>query len=340
MKIWKRYFAGIILFIAMLILIFDAKTALIGAQNGLSLCIRVVIPSIFPFLFISVMLPGIMLGKSIPGLGFLQRLCGIPKGSESLFLLGLLGGYPVGASMIEEAYNKGFISKSSASRMLGFCSNAGPAFLFGMVSILFENQLVVWILWIIHIISALLVGMTLPNKTVECCTLAPANRIAISKALEISIKKMALICGWVTVFRVLLSVLDRWILWLLPQNVQVSIWGLVELSNGITALTEIPSNCARFILCSGMLAFAGLCVWMQTASVTEKLGTGLYFPGKVLQCLFSVLLSCIIQFLLFPAGETVHLPILFYIILISIIGSSIFFLRKKKSSSISGANIV
>ena len=41
---------------AMLALILDSKTALLGAQSGLDLCVRTVIPSLFPFFVISILL--------------------------------------------------------------------------------------------------------------------------------------------------------------------------------------------------------------------------------------------------------------------------------------------
>ena len=36
-----------------LVLILDSRTALAGAAQGLSLCLKTVIPSLFPFIFLS-----------------------------------------------------------------------------------------------------------------------------------------------------------------------------------------------------------------------------------------------------------------------------------------------
>lgn len=340
MKQDKRMLSVVVLILFLTVLILDSRTSLQGAQDGIRLCMMVVVPSLFPFIFLAIMLPSRVLGSRIPFLSRLCGMCGVPEGAESLLLLSFLGGYPVGASMVADAYRQGCISRTNASRMLGFCSNAGPSFLFGMVGSLFSDRKIIWLLWLIHISSALLVGMLLPGKSKEACVLNKKAPLTVSQALEMSIKTMVNICGWVVIFRVLLSVLDRWLLWLLPQQVQAGIYGLLELSNGIIFLQQLPNCAARFITCSGILAFGGLCVFMQTASVTRGLGTGQYFPGKVLQSLFSVLLSLFLQNLIFPSDQRVHLPALFYIFVIGGITIFILFFITKKSSSITEVNIV
>lgn len=340
MKPKNTVFSCVLLAISLMILILDSQTSIQGARDGITLCVSVVIPSLFPFIFLSAMLPSRLLGSKIKGLRSLSRLCGIPEGAESVLVLSFLSGYPVGAGMVADAYRQGCISRLAASRMLGFCNNAGPAFLFGMVGSLFQNPMTVWILWFIHILSALIVGIILPDKRKEVCILSRKTPVTVHKALETSIKTMANICGWVVLFRVLLTVLDRWLLWMLPQEAQVSIFGLLELSNGIACLHDISNEGARFILCSGMLAFGGLCVMMQTASVTNDLGIGQYFPGKVLQCLFSILFSMLFQVLLFSSENRVKIPSQHCLFLIAGISILIFFLLKKNSCSISRENIV
>ena len=187
MRIGRKQLTALILIISMAVLILDSRTALVGAQEGVQLCISVVIPSLFPFLFLSIMLPSRLLGCNIPGIRRIGQLCGIPDGAESLLLLGFLGGYPTGASMIADAYKQGAISKENACRMLGFCNNAGPAFLFGMVGSLFPVY-AVWILWFIHISSALFVGMILPKNQSAKCTIIKTEPISITQALNKSLK--------------------------------------------------------------------------------------------------------------------------------------------------------
>ena len=287
----KQLILGIGASLGMLILILDGRTALEGARTGVELCLKTVIPSLFPFFILSIMRTSSFRGASVPGFQLLGRLFRIPKGAESILLSGFLGGYPVGARCISTAYHTGQLPKESAERMLAFCSNAGPAFLFGMVSAMFPEKWMVWALWGVHISSAVLVSLVIPNADVEIANVSAKSKITVSGALQSAIRVMATICAWVVLFRVVIAFLQQWILWLLPGDAQVMVIGLLELSNGCCELASVASVPVRFLICSGILAFGGLCVTMQTVSVTSGLSMRYYYLGKLLQTVFSLILS-------------------------------------------------
>lgn len=289
--------------VIMLVLIIDAKTAFNGAYTGVMLCVKTVVPSLFPFLVMSIYLNGNMGNMPSAILRPIGRLCRLPEGGETILLLGLLGGYPVGAKCIYDAYQAGKLKQEDAHRMLGFCSNAGPAFIFGMAGCLLNSVITGWILWLIHIASAVLTGCILPGRSYGHCRYTNKHRTTLADAVEKSAKTMAYICGWIILFRVIIAFVDRWFLWLLPQNVQAVCIGVLELSNGILQLNSLPSEAVRFILTAVFLGFGGICVAMQTVTVTGTLRSGFYFPGKVIQCAISLVLATVVQLVLFPAGE-------------------------------------
>lgn len=303
MKSRNRMLTGILSSIAMLLVILDTKTALGGAAEGITLCLYTVIPSLFPFFVLSALINSALIGSRITVLRPLGRLCGIPAGSESLLVLGLIGGYPVGAQSIYQAYHNGQLSKSDARRMLGFCNNAGPAFIFGMAASLFTSRWTPWLIWLLHIGSALIVGLLLPGKSVGSCEGVPASPVSVAEALDRGCKVMLSVCGWVVIFRVILAFCQRWFLWLLPRVAQVGFIGLLELSNGCYNLRFISSESVRFVMCVSFLSFGGLCVAMQTVSVAKELGTGMYFPGKLLQGVITFALAVITQGFLYPGAE-------------------------------------
>ena len=61
--------------------------------------------------------------------------------------------------------------------------------------------------------------------------------------------------------------------------------------HGCCSLTRIENIALRFITCSGILALGGICVTLQTASVTQGLSIKYYYRGKLLQCIFSLVIS-------------------------------------------------
>lgn len=317
MRNQKRFVSGCFCALLMLLLILDSKMVFRGAIDGLQLCIRTVIPALFPFLIISVYANSVWLGSRIHLFRPIGKLFGIPEGAESILLIGMLGGYPVGAQAISDAYKKDQIDKSTAKRMLGFCNNAGPAFIFGMIAPLFSSLTIPWVLWAIHIASACVVGILLPNKKNTTCSAITRKSISFTEVMEISIRTMANICGWIIVFRVILSILTHWFLWMLPNEVQILLSGALELSNGCMNLHSIDSEKTRFLLSSFMLSFGGICVGLQTISVTGSLGTGMYFPGKLLQCVISSILTFVVCIALYPDAFLYrylsYIPLLFLI---------------------------
>lgn len=294
---------GILAALIMFLLILDSKTALDGATQALELCFKQVIPSLFPFFVLSNLIVQMISGRDLKTLYPLGRLCRIPQGSEFLLLIGLIGGYPVGAQCISHCYNQGKLGKNDAERMLGFCNNAGPSFIFGMTTHLFSSPIVPWVVWSIQILSAILVSTLLPVYKTEKFTQEMSKEQTSNNIILTAVKSMAVVCGWIVVFRVILHILNRWLLWIIPEAAAIVLAGLLELTNGCVELCKHSDSVFCFISLSLLLSFGGLCVGLQTISVSKNLSCKYYFMGKLLQTLVSFPLSCIAAGILFPGNH-------------------------------------
>ncbi|MBE6974953.1 MAG: hypothetical protein E7436_05635 [Ruminococcaceae bacterium] len=294
--------------LGMMILILDGRTAIQGASEGIRLCLQTVIPSLFPFFVLSSILTAHLTDSG--GFRFLGRLFHIPAGAESIFAVGLLGGYPVGARLIAEACRRGDLHRRDGDRMLMFCSNAGPAFIFGLVGPQFSDPLAPWLLWGIHILSAVLVAVFVPASTISPARRAPGGTITLTAALNGAVRTMGTVCGWILLFRVIIAFLERWFGWLLPAEYLIPLEGILELSNGCCGLSAIANDHVRFMAASGLLAFGGVCVGMQTSSVAGELNITNYWKGKALQTLFSLLLASFQPIIMvIPVGIALFLKI-------------------------------
>ena len=289
----KTYFPGIAAAAGMLILILDSRTALSAAAEGIRLCLWTVIPSLFPFFVLSGLLVSALMGSQIPLLCPLGNLLGIPKGAESLLISGFLGGYPVGAKAIRDAWKSGSVSRDDAARMLTFCSNAGPAFLFGMAAPLFPDKHTGWVLWFIQITSALLTGLWFRKEPEADAHPLSGKSLSVPEALEQALRVTAGVCGWIILFRIICSFAEKWILFFLPEWGRSIIVGFLELANGCTYLQIPDSQELRFVICNTMLSFGGICVLMQTASVIGSLPLKWYLKGKITQMIISMGLACL-----------------------------------------------
>lgn len=279
----------------MLILIFDSRLALEGARTGLELCIKTVFPALFPFFVLSTILTNSLGRTNFRFLQFLSSRLRIPPNAGSILIPAFLGGYPVGAKCVGDLYHSKQISRRDAERLLSFCSNAGPAFIFGMVSGFFPEQRMVWMLWLIHIVSAVLTAAAVPAERLDFRVLQTEQSSQGIAVILTAAKAMCIVCSWVVLFRIMITFLDRWFLWILPDWLHTLLLGCLELTNGCCALLQIVDVRLRFIICSCILAFGGVCVLFQTVSVTAGLSISCYIHGKWMQMVFSLLLSCTVM---------------------------------------------
>ncbi len=271
-----------------LILILDSRCALEGSRAGLELCIRSVIPALFPFLVLGPIFTSALAGKSPGVLSPVCKALKLPQGGHALLIAGMLGGYPVGAQCIAGAVQRGETSREQGRRLMGFCCNCGPGFLFGICGQFFSSIATVAILWTIHILSALAVGLLLPGGQVSG-RFTHSSQTKLTDAMQGAVRAMGMICGWVVMFRVFLEFIRRWVLWAVPNPLGVLISGVLELTNGCFLLTDVESPGLRFLLCEAMVSFGGICVTMQTGAVAGSMGLGMYLPGKLLQTGIAVL---------------------------------------------------
>ena len=258
--------------LGLLVLILDSRSAAAAAAEGIELCIRTVIPCLFPFFVLSIYLTGSAGG-----------------GTAAVWLSGFLGGYPVGAQAAAQAYRNGYISRNHANRLLMFCSQAGPSFLFGMAAAQFPEAKYGWMLWAVQILSALSVAWMVPAGKAPPIAHGNPTPLSMPQAMKKAVHAMASVCGWVVLFRVVIVFLQTWVFGRFPAFTGIAFSGLLELTNGCLLLREIQDIPLRFFTAALMLNFGGICVLMQTASVTEGLNIGKYILGKLMQTLFSTL---------------------------------------------------
>lgn len=338
----KRHFCKTLLAgIGVLILILDASTALKGARDGVDLCVRVIVPSLFPFFVLVALLNNGLQHLNFSSFSVIERLLKIPRGSGGIWLCGILGGYPTGAQTVYASWKSGAIQKVHADRMLSFCSNAGPAFLFGIIASQFDSKAVAWTIWGIHIMSSVAVARILPHRESPTISHRIQTPLTLTDALRNSVFICSQVCGWVILFRVLSAFLIRWVLWMLPTAIQVMLISLLELANGASMLREIENVGLRMMAAGAAVNCGGLCVLMQTAAVTKGLDLRNYIIGKVLQTGVGTVLTLLAQNLLFSSPFSIRSQLNWLLIPLTVgVLCTYFLFRRENNSSISAKNVV
>lgn len=297
----------------LLIFVMDPKTMQCGVREGIELCLWTLIPTLFPFMILTAILSKEMQCFSVPVFARLEHLLRIPQGYFTIFLIGLLGGYPIGAKCICDCVKENRLSANDGRRMLCFCSNAGPSFIFGLGISFFGSIRVCLQIWLCQILSAILLAMLIPGNQSNPSKVFTSKTITVSMALRSAIESMVMVCGWVILFRVLLCVADKWILDYVSDLTKIVVYGILEMANGCCSLQNIGPEKWKFVLFSTFLGFGGLCVCMQTRSIAENAGvdSSRYLPTKILHGL----LAGIFAFAIFHCGWVV-LPVFLTILLL------------------------
>lgn len=283
-------------------MIISPHTSVAAAQNALKLCGSTVIPSVFPFIFCSNMF--IALGAAGYARRYLSKimlpLFGINGCGAAAFVLGILSGYPIGGICASELYSAGECTKREAESLTAFCNNSGPMFVIGAVGLgMFKSQRIGILLYIIHIISAIISGIILKfifkdKKRLKQLNHLPSARYDdnakntaadIGGAVTKSINTILMICGFVIIFAVIASVIPG-------STLKPYIYLILEITGGISeVVNNFPPETA-LILVSAAISFSGISVLCQVMTVLEKVHLSIkpYIIGKSIQSLVSAVL--------------------------------------------------
>ena len=214
MEMKKGYRADACLVLCGVLLWFlaDAARLRLEALKALTLCAGTVIPSLFPFMTVTALLVRLGFGQWLaPHTAGLAPLFRLPGCASSALLLGLVGGYPIGARTAAELYASGALTCAEAERLLTFCNNSNPVFLISVlgVGVFGSVRAGLW-LWLLHIAAALLTGLLLRGHGTDRRSVPPAISFqapslsgAFVSAVRDSASGMLSVCAFVTLFYVL-----------------------------------------------------------------------------------------------------------------------------------------
>lgn len=141
-KFFVRYFRYIpvcaLIFVCLWGFILYPEKISQGVTEGINLCVGTVIPALFPFMVFASCFSKTALFHfaSAKAEKITQKLFRVSGVGFSSVMLGVLGGYPIGAKSVNDAFSRGLITQNEAARLFCWCSNPSPAFVVSAVGIL------------------------------------------------------------------------------------------------------------------------------------------------------------------------------------------------------------
>lgn len=296
---------------AMLCLIIFPDRYTAAARDGLLLFATSVLPALFPFFFLTMLLTKMgtltNFAKRADKLTSKMFRCG--GVSAYVFLMSVLSGYPVGARLICELYSGGAIDKDEATRMSAFCSTSGPLFVAGTVgTAMFGNKACGFAMLASHIMSAVICGKIFckygdfRKNYVSYIANEKTDNI-LYESIYSSVISILCVGGFICVFYLLSNILsDFKILWV-PEKLfglilsfspdgdiaaQGFVSGLIECTNGCRILGSVPSPLTASLACA-LISFGGISIIFQSLIylTRAKVNVKIFLLSKTVQMILS-----------------------------------------------------
>lgn len=302
-------------FFVLVLLLVNAQTAAKGVHKGLTLCFETLFPSLFPFLVLSELLIARKAGKVLGKLFSrpVSALFGLSESGAAALLLGMLCGAPIGTTTAVALCERGELSREELQRLILFVNNPSAGFLIGAVGgALFGNSQAGFALFAITWLSSLLIGVFFrlawgkirsetkyPHISSESTYFVSDLTGSVSRGFFSLLQIFAFVVFFSCIascIEPLLAALD------LPCAGGVAIYGLLEMTSGISqaAITLSPAHAFRFT--AFFSGFSGLSICLQIFSVAEKqhLPVLPYLLAKVVQGALSLCLAELYLYLFDP----------------------------------------
>ena len=287
--------AAILVFILLIIMLLAPARYFDSVKGGILLFTASVLPSMLPYFFFTKIFTSVGGAESISTtVGRpISRAYGVSPICGYAFVMSLLSGYPVGARVLADLYEKGCVDREDVLRATSFSSTSGSMFVLGSVGAQILGSVNAgWVILVCHYLSAILNGLVFcARKRGSNGTLAPllprsSADDLLSEAMYESVLSLALVGGFIAVAN-LLSDMTSDVIGFFGINVlsETSVvsglfFSFFEVTRGCVVFSKCAlSLCWVAALSAAAVSFGGLSVVFQTVAFVGKAGVS---PGKIL----------------------------------------------------------
>lgn len=304
----KSIFTGAAAVLYAVFLVVYVRDITAATANSVRVCLEVIIPSLYAFMVISgfIVSSGLyaVLGRPF---GWISRyIFRVPEEYFAVFLIGSVGGYPVGARLLADMCRNGKADADTAEHMLQYCYLAGPAFICGIAGVGLFSSIKIGMVIFSSIIGANFIfaalsglGRKIPPKGRTAAKLDLSADCLIGSVCS-GAEGMISICAIIVFFSSVICILDKLNVIAAAASLVSKMSGLryadsiaavkafLEISN-ISSLTK--GDRSLIPLAAALLSFGGVCVTVQTAGfVRGVLSTKRFYLSRIILMITSYFL--------------------------------------------------
>jgi len=242
----------VLLISLMICLLLRTSVTMEAASAACRLFVTAVLPGLFPYMVLSLMLTSRVKRMS----------------SGLLMMLGWGGGSPTGARLLPLCPG---LTEKERLRLFITCGTMSPMFLMGTIGGWLNSTQAGVVCLISVIAGGWLAGLA--SSLVSCkggacpsrITNEPAHApLSFGAAVEQSARTMLLVCGTMVMLRVFAALAGEW----LPDGAILPVTTLLEVTTGVAAIAALPLPLAlRTALIAGATGFGGMAILLQNRAV-------------------------------------------------------------------------
>lgn len=292
---------------------------------GIKTCGVVIIPALFPFMFLATLLAVTSGGQRLGDLlaTFIKVVYRAPHGTELAVTMSWFGGYPSGAKVLGALYEQGKITVDDCKKTLLYCVNSGPAFMVGLVGVgVFGSSWIGVKLFICQLVGSVIIaqvfwwmdkdryktkGRRLEVEKIGFTKSGKGGEAGLLTGVVYSVTTTAValqnICAFVILASCIVGVLKSSgcinviakvcgkVFGVSAVVVETFVVGLLEVCSGVYAANNISLGEVMSFL-PFLLSFSGLCVMAQVVCCVGSEAVDFHrflfarvFHGLVTQCL-------------------------------------------------------
>ena len=296
-------------------IVINPEVYITSCLNGIMVWATVVLPALLPFMFFTKTLTELGVADILASkFKLFPKIFKVPSLAIYVFILSILSGYPVGAKIVADLYERGAISKEEAYKITTFTSNSGPMFILGSVGIgMLTSRKLGIIILISHILGALINGLIYrnhkENSTEINKKIIEKNNLSIGDLMWNTVHSVLIIGGFIALFFVIIEIINYLNIFSPISNLFSKIFncdaniftaifnGIFEITRGCLDISKLGlSELISGTLCTFIISFGGLATAMQALVFLKKFD--MRFSFFIKQKITHAIFASVIYFIL------------------------------------------
>lgn len=329
---YKNLIIGLLLIIIIYDIIKDPTMSIASAKEGLNIWLNILIPSLFPFIFITDLLISLGLVSLITRYlePIMMPLFGVSGVGIFPLSMSIMSGYPVGSRITSKLSTEGLVTAEEANRLICFTSTSGPLYILGTVGTGMLGLPELGLLLLLpHYLGAFTngfflklypgkkminVGKDFPYKNKSNMIEPLSFGSIISNSIREGMESMLMIGGLVIIFSVIIDIvisspLFNLIIGYISSILDIDsslikgmVAGIIEITNGCSLISKLEVPIIdKLILTNFIIGWGGFSVHSQAISFISKsdIKASLYLLSKLFHGLFSSIYTYLIYSLFY-----------------------------------------